>query len=63
MSSIAASDPAPPAHLTETWVRQYAVERAEGISALRGLLVGVALSLPLWALLVAGAGALVSNLP
>lgn len=62
MSSIATSDPARRANPTEAWVREYAVERAEGTSALRGLVVGTVLSLPLWALLIAGGSALLSNL-
>jgi len=62
MSSIATSDPASLSHPTEAWVREYAVERAEGTSALRGLVVGAVLSLPLWALLIAGGNALLSHL-
>ncbi len=49
-------------HPTEAWVREYAVERAEGTSALRGLVVGAIFSLPLWALLIAGGNALLSHL-
>jgi hypothetical protein len=62
MSSIATTDPARLAYPAEAWVREYAVERAEGTSALRGLIVGAALSLPLWALLIAGGTAIFSAL-
>jgi hypothetical protein len=62
MSSIATTDPARLAYPTEAWVREYAVERAEGTSAIRGLIVGAALSLPLWALLIAGGTAIFSAL-
>ena len=61
MSSIT-TDPARLAHPTESWVREYAVERAEGASAFRGLAIAGLLSLPLWALLIAGANALISSL-
>lgn len=59
MSSITTTDPAPLSHPTDAWVREYATERAEGTSAFRGLAVAGLLSLPLWALLIAGANALV----
>ena len=62
MSSIATSDTARAAHPTGAWVREYSVERAEGTSAVRGLAVAGLLSLPLWALLIAGASALFSSL-
>ncbi len=61
MSSIVTSEPARVTP-TEAWDREYAVERAEGTSALRGLVVGAVLSLPLWALLIVGGSALLSNL-
>ena len=62
MSSITTTDPARLTHPTDAWVREYAVERAEGTSALRGLAIAGLLSLPLWALLIAGANALFSSL-
>ena len=62
MSSMTTTDPARLAYPTEAWVREYAVERAEGTSAFRGLAVAGLLSLPLWALLIAGANALISSL-
>lgn len=62
MSSITTTDPARLTHPTDAWVREYAVERAEGTSALRGLAIAGLLSLPLWALLIASANALFSSL-
>lgn len=58
MSSITTTDPARLTHPTDGWIREYAVERAEGTSAFRGLAIAGLLSLPLWALLIAGANAL-----
>ncbi len=58
MSSITTTDPARLTRPTDAWVREYATERAEGTSAVRGLAVAGLLSLPLWALLIAGADAL-----
>ena len=62
MSSITTTDPARLAHPTEAWVREYAVERAEGTSAVRGLAIAGLLSLPLWALIISGVNALISSL-
>lgn len=62
MSSITATDSARLTHPTDAWVREYAIERSEGTSAFRGLAVAGLISLPLWALLIAGATALVNAL-
>lgn len=61
MSSITATDSARLTHPTDAWVREYATERAEGTSAFRGLAIAGLLSLPLWALLIAGANAVVNT--